>query len=127
MFKDAEKRLNLISEGQTLIMKHVVFGEFSFKRNPQMNRIICTPLDDNAIRHEASCEVVHTDGTCHTTHQSIVKNPESCILWGYGEWSLEIEPPKPRRVVMLDQPRKVAKLDTLSRAEIYECYYVWPR
>lgn len=93
-FGGLNKRLHLLYEGKVLIMEHEIYGTYTFQMNPQKNVIFATPKDTRAIEHEESTRVVSKKGLVTYSYSSIQKSPENFVLWGYGDWSVEIEQPK---------------------------------
>jgi hypothetical protein len=94
-----QTRIELLKSGKTLMMIHHGYGKYSFKMNPQQNVIFAEALDDIAKNHEEMCTVITKNGTVHHTKESIVHSPERMILWGYGLWKVEVEPPQTKTVV----------------------------
>lgn len=90
--KKVEEKIKLLEEGKILFMCHSCYGEYRVSMNQQMNRIVAVPYDDIAKKHEEKMSFVNKEGILKMSSGSIVENIEKYILWGYGFWSVEIEP-----------------------------------
>ena len=95
------KRIDLLKAGKILIMNHASYGRYEFTMNPQQNNLFAKAIDASAEAHEKSCRHTTTQGFTVTSNQSIEANPENFLLWGFGDWQVEIEPNKIEYVKVL--------------------------
>lgn len=89
-----KQKIDYLKEGKTLFIEHMCYGKFKVSMNPQHNGIFAEPIDSVAKEHEKSCNIKTEKGVCHITHNSVVYGIDKFILWGYGDWTVEIEPAK---------------------------------
>ncbi len=90
--KKVEEKIKLLEDGKILFMYSSCYGKYKVSMNKQLNRIVAVPYDDIAKKNEEKMAIVNKDGIVKTSSESIVENIEKYILWGYGFWSVEIEP-----------------------------------
>lgn len=67
-----ERRVNLLKNGKALLLKHLAYGEYVVRMNPQQNRIFCeTTLRGATISEERITYL---------------------LMWDCGDWYLYEEP-----------------------------------
>lgn len=87
-----KQKIDFLKEGKTLFINHMCYGKFKVYMNPQHNGIFAEPIDSVAKEHERKCVVKTHEGILYITRDSVVASIEQFIMWGYGDWTVEIEP-----------------------------------
>lgn len=64
------KRITLLEQGHTLLLKHVVYGDFKVYMNPQQNRIFAVNVD-GSDRNEEDGPII-----------------DLLLMWNNGDWFL---------------------------------------
>lgn len=69
------KKINLLSEGKTLVLNHSIYGIFKIKMNPQGNRIF---IDEVIQSNQRWKEEVEESKNCLADEEKIL----SLLFWG---------------------------------------------
>lgn len=100
MWPGYEKRIQLLQEGKTLVMSHGVYGKYRLFAEPIDE--LAKKLDDVRIKDEKT-KAIHYDPNC------VRVKAEAFVLWGHGEWSVELVKPQ-MRLVEVNDPGEYEKL-----------------
>lgn len=72
-------RINLLSEGRTLLLNHGVYGIFKIAMNPQRNRIF---IKDKVNVSKTWYDMYTNNPDCLAEEHAII----SLLFWNSGEW-----------------------------------------
>lgn len=112
MWPGYEKRIDHLKAGRALIMTHEVYGKYRFYLNPQQNCLIAYPIDDRAKANEKK-EIINRADNVVYPHPDRIDgrsgNAEKFVLWGHGDWEVELEKPSIRTIV-IEEGGKYEKL-----------------